>query len=127
LLLLALFGVAVLASEGRRRNIPLFAATFLAIFAVLWFATGQGLGNAGDYLANSVEIISGYSSAMVIESPSVSWDRWAAALIVAAARRLAAPGLRADMAGSIYAGEPLALCTPEPAQSAHPTTERTTP
>jgi hypothetical protein len=82
--------IAVVALPGRRlRNLARFAGTFILVFAVLWFAAGQGLGNLDDYVRSSYEIISGYSQAMGIEEGAVAWD-WVAALIVVAASLAAA-------------------------------------
>jgi hypothetical protein len=85
-LLLAMCAVTVLVLQGqRRRSLPLFATTFLATLAILWFAAGQGAGNVDDYLSTGFEIISGYSGAIGIDAAAVGWDRAAAlGLIVVA-------------------------------------------
>lgn len=68
--------------ERRRTNLARFAGTFAATFIVLWFATGQGVGNFDDYLRGSFEIISGYSAAMVQGDPN--WVLPAALGLIAA-------------------------------------------
>jgi hypothetical protein len=82
---------------GRLRNVGVFLAAFVPTVIVLWFASGQTIGNLDDFVSAAAEVISGYSEAMAVESPYVSWDRAAAiAMIVAilggtyvATRRLA--------------------------------------
>ena len=53
---------------------------------MLWFASGQGLGNVDDFLRSSAQIVSGYSQAMGIEQPPTGWDgalAGAATLVIA--------------------------------------------
>ena len=75
--------VAVIAlPERRRSNLLRFAGTFAVSFVVLWFATGQGVGNFVDYLRGSFELVSGYSAAMVNGDPN--WVLPAALELIAA-------------------------------------------
>jgi hypothetical protein len=83
-LVLALCLVATLVLEGNRlRNLLRFGATFLAAFAALWFATGQGIGNLDDYLRTAFEVISGFSGAMSL-SAGRGWTLAAAAVVICA-------------------------------------------
>jgi hypothetical protein len=76
--------VTVAALPGRRAaNLGKVAATALVTFAVLWFATGQGIGNFDDYIRTSFEIIGGYSSAMMA-GLAPDWTIWAALALIAA-------------------------------------------
>lgn len=80
---LVLVTVTAVALEGQRlRRAGLAAAGFAGTFAVLWFATAQGLGNLDDFARGAAEIVGGYSSGMQARFPYVGWDRIAAALIV---------------------------------------------
>jgi hypothetical protein len=68
LTIVAIVVVTVVALPGRRvANLARFAATALLTFAVLWFATGQGVGNVVDYVTTSIQIIGGYSAVMGID------------------------------------------------------------
>ena len=72
---LIVVAIAVAAMPGPRlRNLATLGATFLATFVVLWFASGQGIGNFDDFLRSSAQIVSGYSQAMGIEQAPTDWD-----------------------------------------------------
>ena len=72
---LIVVAIAVAAMPGPRlRNLATLGGTFLATVAVLWFASGQGLGNVDDFLRSSAQIVSGYSQAMGINQPPTDWD-----------------------------------------------------
>jgi hypothetical protein len=89
LTILAVVVVSTAALPGSRvRNLGTMAGALLGTAGVLWFAAGQGLGNIDDYASSSFEIVAGYSQAMQLEQPSVSWDWWAA--LVAGAGAIAA-------------------------------------
>ena len=79
ILLLALVG----ARAGRLR-----VAAFLGLFAVealgLWMLAGQSLGAIPDFLANTREVVSGYSSAMIREVDVSAWKVTAASIAAAA-------------------------------------------
>ena len=83
LLLVAMCGVSVVAMEGaRRRNVLTFGASLALALAVLWFGTGQGLGDLGDEVSASVAIVTGYSAALARESaPSGTLYAWSLALL----------------------------------------------
>ena len=72
--ILLMCGIALAATDGWRRDLPAFAATFLAAIAALWFAAGQGLGNVGDYVAGGFQIVSGYSQAMATAPAGAKYD-----------------------------------------------------
>jgi len=80
----ALIAIAVVTMPGPRlRNIGEFVGAFVIALLALWLVTGQPLGDLGDYLRNSIEIVSGYSAAMGTEAGAVEWD-WIAALLMIA-------------------------------------------
>lgn len=88
--ILLVVALATLALPGRRaRNLGTPAAVFTASFALLWLVAGQGIGNVGDYLSSSVQVVSGYSEALQTEAPKASWD-WLAALLAGVASLAAA-------------------------------------
>jgi hypothetical protein len=99
--LLAAIGVLV---RGRQnwRAVAVFAGSFAAAFLVSWFATGQELGNIGDYVSTARQLVQGWSSAM--QYPGPNYQIWAA-LVAALAVLVAAwqamvdepPGRRAAM------------------------------
>jgi hypothetical protein len=64
----------LLALPGRRRALIEFAGALLVSFLVLWFAAGQGVGNLGDYLVNTANIVGGYSATMVYIEPGHWWQ-----------------------------------------------------
>ena len=67
-IVLALVAIAAITMEGdRRRNLATLAGTLAGSLAVLWFATGHGLGDVGSFLSSSFQIISGYSSGARVE------------------------------------------------------------
>lgn len=72
---LAVMAVAVLvALPDRRRTLSLFFGSLVVFFFLFWFATGQGLGNLGDYLVNTASVVSGYSESMVFPQPGLWWQ-----------------------------------------------------
>ena len=84
LLVVAMCGVSVVAMDGaRRRNALTFGASLALTLAVLWFGTGQGLGDLGDEVSASVGIVTGYSTGLARESaPSAALYAWSLALLV---------------------------------------------
>lgn len=72
--LLVMSLAVLLALPDRRRTLPAFAAATAAVFAVLWFVTGQGVGNLGAYAVNTASVVSGYSAAMVYIEPGHWWQ-----------------------------------------------------
>ncbi len=77
--------VAVLAQpRDRARSAATFAGVFVLSLAVLWFATGQGIGNFDDYIRTAFEVVSQWSTALPIDVPAVDWARPFAAVAIAA-------------------------------------------
>lgn len=80
------FGLAILAIclltlavlPDRRRGLGLFAIVFLASSMALWLLAGQSLAAAPDFVTNEIQILAGYSSAMVSDISRVGWQRPAA-------------------------------------------------
>jgi hypothetical protein len=90
LIVLAVVTVAVLAMEGdRRRNTATLAAGFLVPLAVLWFATGQGIGDVGDHVSGSFELVAGYSAGARLEYFAREYDYILAPAMIAVAGGLA--------------------------------------
>jgi hypothetical protein len=92
LVVLALLAIATIAMDGdRRRNLAAFAGTLIAALAVLWFATGQGIGDVGPYVSRSLDVVSGYSSAARTEFAweDRGYDYFLAPVILAGAVALA--------------------------------------
>ncbi len=101
--ILAMCVITLLAERGWRRDLPLLLGMFTATFAVLWFATGQGLGNLPDFVKYSFQVVSGYSEAMGVPR---FYDVPRAYLI---GELLLAPVLIAGAALTSRAGRPRAL------------------
>ena len=90
LVVCALVAITVLAiEEGRLRNLAIAAGGFLGSLAVLWFATGQGLGDVGDYLTGSWELLSGYSAGARLEGFTREYDYVLAPAMIAVAGGIA--------------------------------------
>ncbi|MFL5898102.1 MAG: hypothetical protein ACJ76D_06510 [Solirubrobacterales bacterium] len=70
----AVFLVALLGLGAGRWRIAAFLGLLVAEIVVLWLLCGQGLGALPDFLANTKEIVSGYSSAMVSKSDVPQWQ-----------------------------------------------------
>jgi hypothetical protein len=78
--LLAMGFATLLGLSDRRRTMPAFFAAAVGAFFLFWFVTGQGLGNLGDYVVNTGEVVSGYSASMVFYTPGPWWENWAIAV-----------------------------------------------
>ena len=78
--LLAMGFATLLGLSDRRRTMPAFFAAVVGTFFLFWFATGQGVGNLGDYIVNTGEVVSGYSASMVFYTPGPWWENWAIAV-----------------------------------------------
>lgn len=79
---LALMVVVLTAAlEGSRvRHASAAVLGFVVVLLAGWALAGQDLGALPAYLHNSARIVSGYSSAMVIDEPSIRWEYTAALL-----------------------------------------------
>ena len=91
--LLAMCALAILAGEGRRRDLGALAAIYVALVAALWFGVGQDAGNAGDYIANGARVVSGYSEGMANVPEGARWDLAALAGALATASLVAGAAL----------------------------------
>ncbi|HVT00567.1 MAG TPA: hypothetical protein VHE08_08635 [Solirubrobacterales bacterium] len=78
--------LAMVGARADRRQWAGFLGTAIVSFLVLWFATGQGLGNLWDYADNGAQIIKGYGEAMGYDAA----ETWEAVLIVLGALALTA-------------------------------------
>ncbi len=70
LVILGMCAITLVALERRRRNLSIFIALSVLVFALLWFASGQGFDNLSDFASNSLQIVSGYSEAMTVPPAS---------------------------------------------------------
>jgi hypothetical protein len=68
------FLIALVGVGAGRARIAAFIGLLAAEILVLWLLTGQSLGAIPDFLANTEEIVSGYSSAMVSETDVPHWQ-----------------------------------------------------
>jgi hypothetical protein len=83
-IVVALGAIAVALRPSPRRAPALgWLLGLVAGFLVCWFAARQSLSAAPDYVRASLQVISGYSEAMLFESPGLAWQWWAAGLIAA--------------------------------------------
>jgi hypothetical protein len=69
--ILAMCALTLLAGERRLRNIAAFVGCSALAFLLLWFASGQELGNLPDFVKNGAQIVFGYGDAMGIPGPAV--------------------------------------------------------
>ncbi len=78
---LGVIGIAAAPSPRRRLALP-YAGAFLVAAALGWILTGQSLGAIPGYLHGALEVISGYSEAMMagLGDPHLASTLWAAGL-----------------------------------------------
>jgi hypothetical protein len=81
--LLAMAIAVLLGLPNRRRTFPALFGSLALSFVVLWFATGQGVGNLDEYAINTASVVGGYSAAMPFPQPGRWWQTPAAILAVA--------------------------------------------
>ena len=60
-----LFLLALIGARARAWQLIAYAGLFVVEFLLLWVASGQVLGDLGDFVVNGRQIISGYSEAML--------------------------------------------------------------
>lgn len=70
----AVFLFALVGAGARRSRIVAFLVLFGVEFLVLWLVTGQSLAALPDFVANTKEIVSGYSSSMIAEPDVPQWQ-----------------------------------------------------
>ncbi|MEA2306367.1 MAG: hypothetical protein QOH43_3647 [Solirubrobacteraceae bacterium] len=61
---LAICTITLLASDRSGRDLLAFAGIAVTTFLACWWAAGQGLGNLPEFVANGMQIVSGYGEAM---------------------------------------------------------------
>jgi hypothetical protein len=92
--------VSAFGRAGRLRSLAEVLASFLAVFAAFWFATGNAVGDVLPWLRGTVQLVSGYTAGMAVNNPAHPGEVWQAlallvilsALVVLSARGL--PRLR---------------------------------
>jgi hypothetical protein len=101
--------IALVGARAGARRVVAFLVLLAAELLVLWLATGQSLGDIPDFVAHTIQISSGYSSAMLRSTDVASWKVTAASLaaialtvaLVAAAWRAPWRDRRGRWAGSV--------------------------
>ncbi len=79
----AIFLLALIGARAGRLRIAAFVVLFAAEALALWLASGQSLAAVPDFLANTTEIVSGYSGAMIREVDVAPWKVTAASIAAA--------------------------------------------
>lgn len=79
----AVFLIALIGAGARRSRIAAYLVALLAEIAALWLLCGQSLGALPDFLSNTREIVSGYSSAMISEPDVPQWKVTVASIAAA--------------------------------------------
>lgn len=77
------FLLALIGAGARRSRIVAFLALFAVEVLALWLIAGQSLGALPDFLANTREIVSGYSSSMLSEPDVPDWQVMVASIAAA--------------------------------------------
>lgn len=72
-LLAAIFLLALVGARARREQLAAYVLLLAAELALLWALTGQSFGAIPDFAANTWEIASGYSAAMLREVDVAPW------------------------------------------------------
>jgi hypothetical protein len=80
--LLAIVGIAA-APAPRRPLILTYTGALVVTAALCWALTGQSFAEIPGYVKGALEIVSGYSEAMMLENPQKAWELWAAGLLSA--------------------------------------------
>lgn len=79
----AVFLVALIGLRAGRLRIAAYLVLLAAEIVALWLLCGQSLGAIPDFLSNTAQIVSGYSSAMVSESDVAQWKVIVASVVAA--------------------------------------------
>ncbi|MBS1881836.1 MAG: hypothetical protein JSS97_02635 [Actinobacteria bacterium] len=77
-LVAVVFLLALLGARAGARRIVAYVVIFAALALALWLATGQRLGDLPAFVGHTVEIASGYSSAMLRSTEVAPWKVTAA-------------------------------------------------
>jgi len=80
----AVFLIALVGAGARRSRIAAYLVLLVVEVVVLWLVTGQSLGALPDFVANTKEIVSGYSSSMLAEPDVPQWQVTVASIAAAA-------------------------------------------
>jgi hypothetical protein len=72
-LVAVVFLVALIGARAGARRIAAYIVVFLALVVVLWLASGQRLGDVPAFVGHTIEISSGYSSAMLRSTTVAPW------------------------------------------------------
>jgi hypothetical protein len=72
--------IALIGARAGGRRIAAYVVIFLAEVVVLWLATGQSLGDVPAFVGHTIEISSGYSSAMLRSTDVAPWKVTAAVI-----------------------------------------------
>jgi hypothetical protein len=78
------FLLALLGARARREQVLAYLALLLALLALLWALAGQSFAAVPDFLRNTWEIVSGYSTAMLREVEVAPWKVTVATIAAAA-------------------------------------------
>lgn len=70
----AIFLIALLGSGARRSRVVAYLVLLAVEILALWLLSGQSLATLPDFLANTKEIVSGYSSSMMAEPDVPHWQ-----------------------------------------------------
>ncbi|HXR59813.1 MAG TPA: hypothetical protein VN732_00630 [Solirubrobacterales bacterium] len=79
----AVFLLALIGARAGGRRIAAYLVLLAVEVLVLWLASGQSLAAIPDFLANTREIVSGYSSAMIREVDVAPWKVTVASIAAA--------------------------------------------
>jgi hypothetical protein len=77
-LIAVIFLVALVGARAGGRRVAAYVIVFLALVLALWLATGQRLGDVPAFVGHTIEISSGYSSAMLRSTTVAPWKVTAA-------------------------------------------------
>ena len=80
--LLVVVITCVALERERLRTLGLFVLSFLVTASACWFAAGQTVGNVVDFITASRQMISGWSTVMMLSDPMDRWELWAALAVV---------------------------------------------
>jgi hypothetical protein len=103
--------IALIGARAGRRRIAAYVVLFFVEVLVLWLATGQSLGDIPAFVGHTVEISSGYSSAMLRSTDVASWK------VVAAVVAAIGSGLALVVAAWLWGGRPPAADAARPRPS----------
>lgn len=103
--IVAICVITLLIRERSRRHLGIFFGCLLVFGAALWFASGQTLANAPDFVSNELQILTGYSEAMGVPANGRIWLALPIALVlVAGAVAILAPVRRLQLGAGLVVG-----------------------